>query len=235
MIRARSLVLIAAGALIAVAVVACWPVTTRFAVDYQQASAKIPLYEKALNFISRDLQARRLAREITAGASDPRAKALTVFRWVGARVRKPPSDFPVLDDHLWNVIVRGYGAPDQRTEVYALLATYAGLKAASTALVTYVNDRPRGLMVAVTEFEGRRWLFDVDNQFLFTRGDGTLAALDDLMADPTLITRVAGELTVHDVPYLTYFAHLGELTFSFDRIRRQQPLSRLAEVLRHPL
>src|SRR5262249_52083836 len=132
-------------------------------------------------------------------------------------------------------IVRGYGAPDQRTEVYALLATYAGLKAASAALVTYVNDRPRGLMMAVTEFEGRTWLFDVDNQLLFTRADGALAALDDLAGDPSIVSHAAGALTVHDVPYAEYFAHLDRLAFSFDRIRRQQPLSRLAEAVRHPL
>jgi hypothetical protein len=214
--------------------VACWPTTTRFGIDYQVSSKTIPLYEKAVNFVSRDLQTRRLAREVTAGVVDARSKALTVFRWVGSNVRRTPPGFPIVDDHLWHVIVRGYGAPDQRTEVYALLATYSGVPAASTALVKLVDGRTRGLMVAITEFEGRRWLFDVDNQLLFVRPDGALASLDDLVAQSAIVARVAGDLKVNGIPYLQYFEHLDRVSYSFQRIERQQPLPRLLQTLRHP-
>lgn len=57
----------------AVVVVARWPTTTRYGINFQVYSRQIPLYEKAANFISRDLQARRLAAEVTARATDDRA------------------------------------------------------------------------------------------------------------------------------------------------------------------
>ena len=234
MTRRLRLTLGVAAACGLVIVIGCWPTTTRFGVDYRWSSKTIPLYEKAVNFISRDVQTRRLAREISGGIPDARTRALTLFRWVGTNVRKTPAGFPVVDDHLWHVIVRGYGAPDQRTEAYSLLATYSGVPAASTALVKWVGDKPRGLMVAISEFEGRRWLFDVDNQLLFAHEDGALASLDELVAQPALVGRAAGGLAVNGIPYLQYFEHLDRLTFSFDRIERQRPLPRLMRVLRHP-
>ena len=122
--------------------------------------------------------------------------------------------------------------PINGTEVYALLATYAGVRASAAVLVKTVDGRRHGLMVAVSEFEHRRWLFDVDNQILFHRPDGTLADVADLLADPAIVARAAGARVVNDVAYVDYFEHLGDLAVSFDRIDRQRPLSRLRSELR---
>ena len=228
-LRRTGVVLLATSAVLAIA---CWPVTTRFGVNYQWSSKTIPLYEKAVEFVSRDIQGRRLAREIASGVSQPRDKALRLFAWVGTNVRRTPPGFPVVDDHLWHVAVRGYGAPDQRTEVYALLATYAGVRASSAMLVKTVDGRPHGLMMAVSEFEHRRWLFDVDNQILFHRPDGMLADIGELVADPAIVARAGGALVVDGIRYVDYFEHLSDLAVSFDRIDRQRPLPRLESELR---
>lgn len=215
----------------ALSVAACWPVTTRYGVNYRWSSRTIPLYEKAINFVSRDIQARRLAREVTAGIDRPRDRALRVFTWVGENVRPVPAGFPVVDDHIWHVIVRGYGAPDQRTEAYTLLAAYAGVRAATAALVAMTDGRPHGLMVAVSEFDDRRWIFDVDHQILFRRDDGSLASVDDLIANPAIVSAAGRGLEVAGIPYARYFEHLHDLTVSFDRIDRQRPLPRLRREL----
>ena len=127
---------IAGGVLVATAavMVARWPVTTRFGVDYEWSSREIHLYEKAVDFISRDLQARRLVSDITDGLNGDQERIIAIFRWIGERVRSTPNGFPVVDDHVLNIIIRGYGADDQRTEAFALLASYAGLSATATTM-----------------------------------------------------------------------------------------------------
>src|SRR5688500_16162302 len=99
---------------------------TRQGVAYQWSTKRIRLYEKSIELISRDIQTKRLVREIIAGQSTPQARLLTILIWVDEHVRPSPEGFPLVDDHVLNVILRfRYGAPDQRPEAFALLATYA--------------------------------------------------------------------------------------------------------------
>jgi len=51
--RRRRRILISIAAIVAVAIIAQWPVTTRFGANYAWSSRRIPLYEKLINFVSR--------------------------------------------------------------------------------------------------------------------------------------------------------------------------------------
>jgi len=219
---------VAGAAIVAAAIVtACWPVTTRFGVDYRWSSKTLPLYEKALNFVSRDLQARRLSREVAAGGGSAEDVAIRIFRWVGTHVRRVPPGFPVVDDHLLHVIIRGYGAADQRTEVFALLASYAAIPATAVPLSVDAPERRRTIYVAVADVGGRLLVVDVENQILFRRDEGTLAYLDDLRRDPSPITRAGGHLIFNDMPYESYFTRLDTVRPVFSRMERQKPWPRL--------
>ena len=108
--------IVAAGIGMTVIATANWPVTTRWGVNYHWTSAKIPLYEKVVNFLSRDRQTRRIAHEIVRGAATDDERLVKIFAWVQEHVQPVPDGFPVVDDHPLNILIRGYGAGDQRTE-----------------------------------------------------------------------------------------------------------------------
>ena len=202
-----------------------WPVTTRFGVNYQWSSRRITLFEKAVDFLSRDLQARRLAREVMSQAATPEEKILKAFAWVQDHVQPTPPGFPVVDDHVLHIIIRGYGAPDQRTEAFALLLSYAGIPAAPAVLKAPEGDQ--AVNVAVARYGGKTFVFDVDHGLVFRNEQGALASLEELMRTPDLVARSAGGLTVGGVPYAHYFLNLGDLRARFSRIDGQRLWPRL--------
>lgn len=211
--------------LVAGFIVGNWPVMTRYGVDYKWSVVQIPLYEKAINFLSRDFQARRLAKEVTRGALDDQDKILKIFYWIGENVRPTPEGFPVKDDHVLNIIIRGYGAPDQRSEAFALMASYAGFPGSVATLK--VPGAVNTLVVALVQTREKTILLDVNNQILFRNQNGSLADLEDLLRDPRLIAGASGRLKIHGIPYEWYFMELKDLRPTFFRMEQQKPWSRL--------
>lgn len=220
------------GVLCAVAVtvlVAHWPVTTRYGVNYQQYKKRIPLYEKALNFLSRDVETRRLAHEVTRGAERPEDRLLTILSWVHEHVQPIPPGFPVVDDHMWNVLVRGYGTEDQRTGAFVLLASYSGLSAAATVL--WVPGHEGRLSLGIVRSQGRALVFDVVHQIVFRNEHGELASMEDLLRNPALVTNSAPGLMVNGVSYPAYFAQLQSTKIRFFQMGNQHTVYRLRSEL----
>jgi len=205
----------------AVGTVACWPVETRFGVNYEWSSRQIRLYEKVTDFISRDLQTRRLVSDIVASAAPEQVQILAIFDWVGAHVRPTPNGFPVVDDHVLHIIIRGYGAPDQRTEAFALLASYAGML--STATVLQSETGSATVVVSLVQIDNRVYVFDVINQVVFQDAGGALADVERLMAEPALIRDASGDLEVAGIPYERFFSTLPDLRPNFSRMEQQKP------------
>ena len=212
---------------------ACWPVTTRFGVDYRWSSRRITLFEKAVHFLSRDLQTRRLVAELTRGARGADEKLLRLFDWTVVHVRATPPGLPVVDDHPWHIIVRGYGAPDQRAEALALLASYAGFRAAAAAL--YAPGTDHRILVTVVRDGSRTFVFDVNNDIAFRKGRNALADVREVAANPDLIPTAARSLTIDGVPYERYLAGLASLAPGFQRMEAQKPWPRLKQELSHRL
>lgn len=207
-----------------VALVGWWPTTTRWGVDYQFFEKRVPLSEKVIAFLGRDLQLRRLAAEVVPAGSDPE-RLLGLFAWVRANVRPVPPGFPVVDDHVLNILIRGYGAPDQRTEAFCALAAYAGFRSAPAKL--RAPGRREELDVAVVELDGRLYVLDVDNGIVFRTPDGDLADMEALRRDPGLVAAAARGRAVRGVPYMAFYEGLAELRPVYDRIAGQRPLGRL--------
>ncbi len=204
---------------------ACWPVTTRVGIDYRVSTYRIPLGQKAIQFVGRHLETRRLAREVTQGAVTDEEKILRIFSWVVGHVRATPPGSPVIDDHILNVVHRGYGQPDQQTEVFTLLASTAGYPAGMALLRAAPSEKV--LPVALVQMGGELYLFDVANGLLFREGQGRLYTLAELQKNPSLIEAVTGEFQVSGLPYSRYLAEVPHLTFSPARMERQNPFSRL--------
>ena len=105
---ARRAGVLLAGVVVIVAV-ADLPTTTQQGVNYVVSAHSLPLYAKALDFVDRDSNYRRLSAAVMAGAAGDEAKMRAAFDWTTANIRATPLGFPVIDDHTWHIIVRGYG------------------------------------------------------------------------------------------------------------------------------
>lgn len=134
------------------------------------------------------------------------------------------------DDHVLNILIRGYGAPDQQAEALAILASYRGLPA--TAVKLAVEDIHDPVLLTVIRTDRKRVLFDVRNGVVFRRRDGSLADVDDLARDSGLVARAAPGLTIRGVPYERYFATFSRVVPSFARMELQKPWPRLKAEMR---
>lgn len=217
---------------------ASWPVTTRAGFNYALTTQRIPLYEKTINFISRDLQTRRIAHTVVAGAATDDEQLLRIFDWVAEHVRPTPEGLPIIDDHPLHILIRGYGASDQRTEAFLLLAGYSGHPGVSAAL--WPKGAPRSHLVAVVQTGRRALPFDVVNGIVFRDARGALADVPTVLAHPDLVDAAAPGLTIDGLPYRRYIQELGRAGV-FSRTASQRVWSRIKEeagrlvgIRRHP-
>ena len=65
---------------------------------------------------------------------------MEIFIWTCENIRKQPDGLPVIDDHVWHIIIRGYGEPDQSSDVFTTLCNYAGIRA-FYALASYAGSK----------------------------------------------------------------------------------------------
>ena len=210
---------LAAGALLAA------PATTRQGIDFAVSTKTIPLYAKALAFLHRDAEYRLLAREITAGATTDEAKAMAVFDWTRRHIARTPHGWPVVDDHILHIIIRGHGLEDQMADVFTTLSTYAGVPAFWRS--ARIDERP-GIVFSFAKV-GARWaVFDVGNDIVLRTADGQLADVRELQADPVLSESVMRDIRVQEAPYARFFATLPRFEVPHPlRAQEQMPWPRL--------
>ncbi|MBI4322995.1 MAG: transglutaminase domain-containing protein [Candidatus Omnitrophica bacterium] len=201
------------------------PMTTRQGVDFAVSEHRIPLYLKGLSFLDRHYQSRDLARQVTSGVSSDRDRVLTIFAWTRRSIRPTPPQLPVVDDHIWHIIVRGYGEDDQMADVFTTLATYAGVPAFWD--VAKIEDQGR-LVLSFAKVDDRWAMFDVAHGLVFADAGGRFFEVQELLARPELVDAVAGALATSGIPYRTYLAQLGSFQVpAMLRAHKQMPLRRL--------
>ena len=227
--RRRVLLGIASAGLLVT--IALWPVSTRVGINYRVTERRITLFEKCVSFIDRDLQTRRLAAAVTRGAIGDEETLLQLFSYVGEHVRPTPPGLPVIDDHPLHILLRGYGAADQQTEAFALLASYSGYPASGSFRLASDGSR---LLVALVEVGDRRFVFGVADGILFRDGQGRLLDLSQLLRDPALANAAAPGRTIAGLPLSRFFQNVaGTPQPSFARMESQKPMLRLKfELLR---
>jgi hypothetical protein len=175
------------------------PVTTKQGVNFEVSSHRLPLYLKAFEFLDRNAQYRQLAAEITHGIDSDEKRALAVYDWTTRRIQPAPEGWPIVDDHILNIIIRGYGVSDQRADVFATLSTYAGVSAFWQKV-----DAPGtedGVILTFVRVDGRWVVMDVANGFVFRNVRGELASAEDIAADRAVIPARVETLTIGSTPY----------------------------------
>lgn len=153
-------------------------VTTKQCINYKCRSIRIPLYLKILDFFDRHYHYKVLVREITIGAKTEEERAKKIFAWTYQNIRKLPYGFPIIDDHAWYIIIRGYGVTDQACDVFSTLCNYAGLDAFFTSI--YADGRKQSIPFSLVSI-GKKWfVFDPYMGVYFTDPKGNLADIATL-------------------------------------------------------
>lgn len=183
------------------AVLVTLPATTRQGVDFRQFTFELPLYQKGIDFVQRDLSYSLLARRLVDEDAPVESQVLSILSWTQEHIRDVPAGFPVVDDHISHIIIRGYGTDDQKADVFATLATYAGLP----AFFAPSGDMEPSLVLSYVWID-RRWrVFDVVNDIVFRTRSGALASVEELAGDPWLLESVATGRVYRERPYTSYF------------------------------
>ena len=221
------------GIVLVTARVATWPVETRRGVNFVVSTYTMPLYLKVFEFIDRSAHYARLANTITEGLRSDRAKVDKLFQWTVQNIQPTPDGWPVVDDHILNIIIRGYGLADQRADVFTTLATYAGVSSFWASLPKHSDAQ---ILLSFVLIDGRWVVADVANGLQFLNSDGELATLKELLAQPAQIEMYAAELRVKGVPYTKVFGGLiMPKPPSPLRAELQMPLTRLIHEARTTL
>ncbi|GEM_PF-2268238 len=135
------------------------PLKTRQGINGVVFTRNIPLYAKLSGFFYRDYQYKDLSGRIVNGIEGDIGKIEALYGWTVKNIRKRPEDFPVVDDHIWDIIVRGYGGFDQMADVFTTLASYAGYDAFWNVL--RINGVRGGLILSFVKIGDKWHVFDI--------------------------------------------------------------------------
>ena len=192
---------IVAAIVAALMTVAMWPTSRFVGVNFVVSEQQVPLWTKAVDFVHRDVNIAATARSVIANASDEDGKAAAALAWTQANVRPQPLSLPVLDDHIWHIMVRGYGQPDQQADVFTTLLAYGNVR----AYWMLVGEPPDEVPISYVWIRGRWRVYDVANRIVFRNREGDLATPDDLAADHQLIHNAASFAGVDPARYVARF------------------------------
>jgi hypothetical protein len=208
--------------------------STRQGVNFQVTQHRIPFYVKAVDFLHRHYAYERLAHEVMDGKTTDEARALAVFAWTREHIRPTPKAWPVIDDHILNVIIRGYGLGDQMADVFTTLSTYAGVPAFWRDLCA--NDASGVLVLSFARVDSRWVIFDVADGLIFRMPDGSFADAAALLEDPILLKAVVQARTRSGIEYWRFLETMRPFSVpNMLRARQQMPGPRLWFELRRVL
>ena len=219
--------------LITAAILLNLEVTTQQGVNYKVHAIKVPLYLKLLDFYDRHYNYEVLVKKITSGAVSDEDKAMKILEWTSKSIKDNPKELPVIDDHVWHIIVRGYGVDDQFQDVFTTLCNYANLNAFYYKLYSGTGDGRKPLSFVRL---GNRWtIFDVYNGAYFVNKNGQIASIGDLYRGDWK----AVSITKRETPdyYDRYFKTLNSMNFKkwwLSRGAIQSPARRFIYFIKRP-
>lgn len=187
------------------------PATTRQGIDYQVTEYRIPGYVKAIDFLQRHFQYKLLASRICAGTTAEADCVLAIFNWTHENIPPTPQGWPVVDDHVLHVVIRGHGKSDQMAAVFATLSTYAG----TPTFFRRIKESGRGAEIVLSFARiGGKWIpFDVERHVAFKDRTGELASVDALLADPDLLDAPTDTTLPEGAPYSAFISKATLLPF----------------------
>lgn len=224
----RKIIYLTAGLIILISVLNI-PVITKQGIEGRVIKKTIPLYLKTLGFVYRHFEYKQLVRDIIEGKKSDKEKVLAIFDWTHKNILKVPKNYPVSDDHILNIVIRGYGSSDQSNDVFCNLCNYAGIKA-TWLMMRAKNSRLR-LPVSFVKIDNNWRIFDTYQNLYFLNEKNEIASLDDLIRNPDIIRSQTKDIFIRDIPYANFLEDLKTIDkIDNQRFRQQTPLGRIAEI-----
>lgn len=200
-------------------------VTSRQGINYAAKSVRMPLYIKIIEFFDRDYQYKRLVKEVCQGCSRDEDKVLALFKWTHQNIKTDiPETWPIVDDHVWSIIVRGYGARDQLSDVFTVLCNYAGIDAYFDWV--YPVNGGRKMPLSFVKIEERWTIFDPYYGSYFKNKNGEIADIEEIkIGSAWSIESLNGESAIDYAVYFKNFPAVKDIGLL--RANIQSPLNRL--------
>ncbi len=200
-------------------------VTTRQGINYQWHTIKLPLYLKILDFFDRHYNSKQLVRTIIKDAPTQQEKVMQIFNWVHQNIKKAPEGLPIVDDHVWHIIIRRYGVDDQFQDVFTTLCNYAKVNAFFIEVGSEKGRKNKPLSFIKLK---RGWsVFDAYYGVYFKNRRGETANIEDLLSSDWQAFSISNK----EIPnyYPEYFNNLQTVNYTswkFSRPATQSPISR---------
>lgn len=197
-------------------------------IDGVTRQIKMPLYVKWIEFLSRHYEYRRIAAEITSGCDNDTDKALAILKWTHENIRRVPAGMPVVDDHVYNIIVRGYGTDGQSQDVFTTLCAYSDIPAFWDRL--YDASHKVRFLMSFVKIDGRWLVFDSYNNRYFRTSEGQIASVNDILSDASSEEGVGlGSALYRGMTFKEFYSELKTVSKdgSTKRPYKQMPLSRV--------
>jgi hypothetical protein len=200
-------------------------VITKQGVNFHVSEVEIPLYLKVLNFYNRHFNYKWLVERITSDLNTKEEKVFRLFEWTHNTIQLQPESLPVMDDHVWNVYVRGYGISDNFHDLFTTLCNYVGVEGAFVQLNRKKSDKRLGISVIKLE---KGWvLFDPYRGGYFLNKRGSLATVKEINKDDWKLEKL-GTTKLSESAYRPYLEKIRSFDeMGFTRANTQSPINRL--------
>lgn len=202
-------------------------VSYRQGINYEVRVIKLPLYLKVLDFFDRHYNYKQLAKDIIKDAGGDEEKILKILGWTYNNIKRIPEDFPVIDDHIWHVIVRRYGTNDQSQDVFATLCNHSGMDAFFNSV--HNRDKTKKKLFSFVKLRSGWAVFDAYNGVYFKNRNGHIATVKEMLGGDSQAIGMKEEGIALDnyAEYLTNLDSINYKNFEFSRSAIQSPLRRL--------
>lgn len=216
---------IVAATILAIILVLNIKVTTLQGVNYEVNTIRIPLYLKILDFMDRHYNHKQIVKRIIKNDHDEQKRVMKIFSWTYHNIKKQPENLPIIDDHVWHIIVRGYGVRDQSSDVFATLCNYAGVDAFFDYF--YAEEKDEIIILSLARLEDRWYVFDPHNGVYFVDKGGNLAAIDAMKEGHYRLERL-GPPKEAILDYISYVKNMPDIKeIGLRRETVQSPFKRL--------
>ncbi len=223
---------VALGFTAMVMTVACWPTTRFVGVNFVVTQQSLPLWVKAMEFVDRDRNMAQTAHAVLGEIDGDEVKTTAALTWTRANVRNAPPGLPIVDDHIWHVLIRGYGQSDQQADVFTTLLAYAGVP----AYWSLIGNPPEEIPISYVRIRDRWRVYDVHRGLVFHNASGDLATPEEIAANHELIRAAAATVVDDTEGYLRRFnGYQAPVAPDVLRADLQMPGRRLWYEIRRPL
>lgn len=199
---------IVAATITAIILVLNIKVTTLQGIDYKVHTIRIPLYLKILDFVDRHYNHKQIVKRIIENEPDKQKRVMKIFSWTYHNIRKQPDDLPIVDDHVWHIIVRGYGVSDQSCDVFATLCNYAGTDAFFHSFKEEEKDEK--ITLSFAKLDNLWYIFDPYNGVYFVNKGDILADIDAIKKGHYRLERL-GPPKKAVLDYMNYIKNMPDI------------------------